>query len=104
MPEPMLQTFDLTKAFAVRRGFFSQLRTRLMAVDRVSLHISEGETLGLVGESGCGKSTFGLTAMQLYEPTSGQVRFDGEDLVGMEAGRLSKVRGRMQMIPPTTVF
>jgi len=98
MSEPMLQTFDLVKSFAVRRGFFAQRRLRLMAVDRVDLHINEGETLGLVGESGCGKSTLGLTVMQLYEPTSGQVRFDGEDLVGMESTRLARVRRRIQMI------
>ena len=98
MPESMLQTFDLVKSFAVRRGFFAQARMRLMAVDRVSLHINEGETLGLVGESGCGKSTLGLTVMQLYAPTSGQVRFDGEDLVGMESARLAQMRRRIQMI------
>jgi oligopeptide transport system ATP-binding protein len=98
MPEPMLQTFDLVKSFAVRRGFFAQRRLRLMAVDRVSLRINEGETLGLVGESGCGKSTLGLTVMQLYEPTGGQVRFDGEDLVGMDPTRLSQARRKIQMI------
>lgn len=98
MPEPMLQTFDLVKSFAVRRGFFAQRRLRLMAVDRVTLHINEGETLGLVGESGCGKSTLGLTVMQLYEPTKGQVCFDGQNLVGMESASLARVRRKMQMI------
>ncbi len=96
--EPIVQTVDLVKSFAVRRGFFAQRRLRLVAVDRVSLSIHAGETLGLVGESGCGKSTLGLTVMQLYEPTSGQVHFDGEDLVGMPAGQLNKVRRKMQMI------
>ncbi len=96
--EPIVQTIDLVKSFAVRRGFFAQRRLRLVAVDRVSLSIHAGETLGLVGESGCGKSTLGLTVMQLYEPTSGQVRFDGEDLVGMSSSRLNKVRRKMQMI------
>ncbi len=98
MPEPILQTRDLTKSFAVRRGFFAQRRLRLVAVDRVSLHINRGETLGLVGESGCGKSTLGLTVMQLYEPTSGQVRFDGQELVGMDATQLRPVRREIQMI------
>jgi oligopeptide/dipeptide ABC transporter ATP-binding protein len=88
----------LVKSFAVRRGFFAQRRMRLMAVDRVNMQINQGETLGLVGESGCGKSTLGLTVMQLYEPTSGQVRFDGQDLVGMDPSRLAQVRRRIQMI------
>ena len=98
MPEPMLETFDLVKSFRVRRGFFAQRRLRLMAVDRVSMQINEGETLGLVGESGCGKSTLGLTVMQLYPPTSGRVRFDGEELVEMDPTRLARVRLKMQMI------
>lgn len=98
MPEPMVETVDLVKSFAVRRGFFAQRKTRLHAVDRISLSINAGETLGLVGESGCGKSTLGLTLMQLYEPTSGQVRFDGDNLVGMPPAQLNKVRRKMQMI------
>ncbi|MBN1872901.1 MAG: ATP-binding cassette domain-containing protein [Anaerolineae bacterium] len=98
MTEPMVATFDLVKSFAVRRGFFAQRKSRLVAVDRVTLTINVGETLGLVGESGCGKSTLGLTLMQLYEPTSGQVRFDGKDLVGMPPAQLNKVRRKMQMI------
>lgn len=71
---------------------------RLTAVDRVSLSIHEGETLGLVGESGCGKSTLGLTVMYLYEPTSGKVRFAGEDMGRMAPGRLRATRRQMQMI------
>jgi len=98
MSQPMVETFDLVKSFAVRRGFFAQRKARLTAVDRVSLSINAGETLGLVGESGCGKSTLGLTLMQLYEPTSGQVRFDGQDLVGMSPAQLNKMRRKMQMI------
>jgi oligopeptide/dipeptide ABC transporter ATP-binding protein len=98
MAEAMVETLDLVKSFAVRRGFFAQRKSRLTAVDRVSLSIKAGETLGLVGESGCGKSTLGLTLMQLYEPTSGQVRFNGLDLVGMPLAQLSKVRLEMQMI------
>ena len=98
MAEPMVETIDLVKSFAVRRGFFAQRKSRLTAVDRVSLSINVGETLGLVGESGCGKSTLGLTLMQLYEPTSGQVRFGGKDLVGMPYAELNKVRREMQMI------
>lgn len=98
MPEPMLQTIDLVKSFAVRRGFFESASIRLMAVDRVTMSIDQGETFGLVGESGCGKSTLGLTVMQLYTPNSGQVRFDGKDLVGMAPDDMRANRRRMQMI------
>jgi len=98
MPEPMLETIDLVKSFAVRRGFFAARKARLTAVDRVSLTIDAGETLGLVGESGCGKSTLGLTVMQLYTPTNGSVRFNGEDLVELSPLQLSRVRREMQMI------
>jgi len=98
MPEPMLETIDLVKSFSVRRGFFASRKARLMAVDRVSLTIEAGETLGLVGESGCGKSTLGLTVMQLYEPTSGTVRFDGQNIVGLPPLQLNKVRSKIQMI------
>ena len=98
MSEVLLQTIDLEKSFPVRRGFFGQHHFRLMAVDRVNLTIRKGETLGLVGESGCGKSTLGLTIMQLYEPTSGSVIFEGQDLTQLSGGALLKKRRQMQMI------
>lgn len=98
MAEPLLKTIDLTKSFAVRRGFFAQRKSRLTAVDRVSLTIEAGETLGLVGESGCGKSTLGLTVMQLYEPTAGTVIFDGENMSELPPGQLNQIRSKIQMI------
>jgi len=98
MAEAMLQTISLTKSFAVRRGFFASRKMRLTALDRVSLNIEAGETLGVVGESGCGKSTLALTIMQLHEPTSGQVLFDGEDLSAMSPLQLRYARRKMQMI------
>jgi oligopeptide transport system ATP-binding protein len=98
MSEKLLQTIDLVKSFPVRRGFFGQHTLRLKAVDHVNLIIRKGETLGLVGESGCGKSTLGLTIMRLYEPTSGTVVFDGQDLSKLDSGELSKKRREMQMI------
>lgn len=98
MPEPLLQTIDLVKSFPVRRGFFGQRRLRLVAVDRVNLSVYEGETVGIVGESGCGKSTLGLTIMRLYEPTSGQIRFNGQDITRLDGDGLRKVRRQMQMV------
>ncbi|MGI8916707.1 MAG: ABC transporter ATP-binding protein [Chloroflexota bacterium] len=98
MAETVLEAIDLVKSFPIRRGFFGQQRLRLLAVDRVSLTIARGETLGLVGESGCGKTTLGLTLMRLYEPTSGQILLDGHDLGALDGERLRQVRRRMQMI------
>ncbi len=98
MPDNLLQTIDLEKSFPVRRGFFGQTHLRLVAVDNVNLTIRKGETLGLVGESGCGKSTLGLTIMYLYEPTSGNVIFEGQDLGKLDEARLLKQRRLMQMI------
>ena len=98
MPEALLQTVELVKSFPVRRGVFGQHHFRLVAVDRVNLTIRKGETVGLVGESGCGKTTLGLTIMQLYEPTSGSVIFDGQDLTQLSGGALLKKRRQMQMI------
>jgi len=94
---PLLETVDLVKSFPVRRGLLGR-RYWLRAVDRVSLAIQRGETLGLVGESGCGKSTLGLTLMLLYQPTSGQIRFDGRNLDGSNSAELRRIRREMQMI------
>ena len=98
MTEPLLQTIDLVKSFSVRRGLFGQHRFRLLAVDRVSLSIGHGETVGLVGESGSGKSTLGLTLMRLYEPTSGRILLDGQDLTALSGDELRRIRPKMQMI------
>ncbi len=98
MPETLLQTVSLSKSFPVRRGFFGTQHLRLRAVDRVNLTIAKGETLGLVGESGCGKTTLGLTIMRLYEPTSGSIIFEGEDFAKVSGDNLSKARRKMQMI------
>ncbi len=71
----LLQTINLTKSFPVRRGFFGQHRLRLVAVDKVNFFVEPGETVGLVGESGCGKTTLALTISRMYEPTSGSILF-----------------------------
>ena len=68
------------------------------AVDDVSFHINEGETLGLVGESGCGKSTCARTIIRIYDPTSGQIIFDGQDIAGLSQKQLKPVRKNIQMI------
>jgi oligopeptide/dipeptide ABC transporter ATP-binding protein len=97
-PPILLETVDLVKSFPVRRGMFGQHRFRLSAVDRVSLSIRKGETLGLVGESGCGKTTLGLTIMLLYEPSSGRILFEGKQLDEKNPDELKRVRREMQMV------
>ena len=97
MSGPILQAIDLTKAFAGRRGILGGNHTNI-AVNRVSFQIEKGETLGLVGESGCGKTTLGLTIMRLYMSDSGRIIFDGKDISNMGEKRLKPFRKRMQMI------
>ena len=95
----MLQVDNLVKLFPIKRGIIIQKEIGAVhAVDGVSFFIRRGETLGLVGESGCGKSTTGRTILQLYKPTSGQVVLDGVDLVKLPKNELRKMRRVMQMI------
>jgi len=90
---------DLKKHFPIKRskGLFSQTAA-LKAVDGVSFDILENETLGLVGESGCGKTTLGRTLIRLYKPTAGQIVFDGEDITGLSNRELIPARKKMHMI------
>jgi len=94
----ILSIKDLTKHFPVRQGFLQRVAGYVKAVDGVSFDVHEGETLGLVGESGCGKSTLGRTILRLIEPTSGEINFEGTDLVKVPRGKLKPFRARMQMI------
>jgi oligopeptide transport system ATP-binding protein len=95
----LLSVRNLVKHFPITRGIILQKQIGAVhAVDDISFDIHRGETLGLVGESGCGKSTTGRTILQLYRPTSGQVIFDGIDLVTLKGNELRKMRRRMQMI------
>ncbi len=89
----LLRVAELTKDFAVRKG-----KGRIRAVDGVSLTLKSGETLGVVGESGCGKSTLGRAILRLVEPTSGEVVFDGVDLLSLGPSALRAKRREMQMI------
>jgi len=99
-PKILLQVENLVKYFPVHANinFFQRKTSLVHAVDGISFNLFKGETLGLVGESGCGKSTVGRTILQLYRPTSGSVIFDGIDLVNLPPARLRKFRRRMQMI------
>jgi len=97
--EPLVQVKNLVKHFPINRGFIFQRQIgAVRAVDDVSFDIYRGETLGLVGETGCGKTTVGRTLLRLYEPTGGHVFFEGHDLAAMRGRELRHMRRRMQMI------
>ena len=99
MSEPLVEVSDLRVHFpAGGRQLSGRARRVVRAVDGVSLTIRRGETLGLVGESGCGKSTTGLAMLRLLEPTSGSVRFDGQDVTAMRRRELRALRRRAAMI------
>ncbi len=94
----LVTVHDLRKYFPVRRGVLKRVVGQVQAVDGVSFDIQRGETLGLVGESGCGKSTTGRTILQLLQPTAGRVTFDGQLLNGLNSADLRPLRRRMQII------
>ncbi|MBT5265131.1 MAG: ABC transporter ATP-binding protein [Rhodospirillaceae bacterium] len=97
---PLLEVRDLKTHFPVREGFLVFERTvgQVKAVDGVSFSVARGETLGLVGESGCGKTTIGRCILKLVEPTGGEIRFDGKDVSGLEGGELKDFRRRVQAV------
>ena len=96
--DPLLQVKNLVKHFPVKSGLLSRSTERVHAVDGVSFDIGRGETLGLVGESGCGKSTTGRCILRLIEPTSGEIWFEGRDTTALSGGQLRALCRDMQII------
>ncbi len=95
---PLLEVADLKMHFPIRKGVFKRVAGQVRAVDGVSLGLTLGRTLALVGESGCGKTTAGKAILQLLRPTGGSVRFDGEELATLSSTRLRKLRREMQIV------
>ena len=98
MSEPLLQVMDLVKHFPVKGGLFAREVERVHAVDGVSFDLGAGETLGLVGESGCGKSTAGRCILRLIEPTAGEIWFDGRNVTSIDRHALRRLCRDMQII------
>ncbi len=96
--EPLLSVRDLRKVFPIRRGLFSRVVGEIRAVDGVSFDVRRGETLGLVGESGCGKTTLARVILRLTEATSGEVWFDGLPVLSLDRGAMRRLRKRMQIV------
>jgi oligopeptide transport system ATP-binding protein len=95
---PLLQVSDLTKAFPIRGGLLKRQIGSVRAVDGVNFHINPSETFGLVGESGCGKSTTGRCVLRLIEPSSGEIRFEGRDVRALSGENLRAIRRDIQII------
>lgn len=98
MPEALVQIKGLKKYFPINQGFMSSAKGQVHAVDGVSFDVLAGETLGLVGESGCGKSTTGRLILRLLEPTAGKIFFQNEDIFALSSKKLRSVRRKAQII------
>jgi oligopeptide/dipeptide ABC transporter ATP-binding protein len=97
-PQPLLKIRNLKKYFPIRQGLLSKITGNVKAVDDVSFDIYHGETLGLVGESGCGKTTVGRTLLRLLDPTAGSIEFDGQEISILNRRELRSLRPQMQII------
>ena len=95
---PLLKVEDMKKYYPIKGGILGRAIGQVKAVDGVSFEIKEGETLGLVGESGCGKSTIGRQIVGLEKPTAGKIYYDGMDLTGMNANEMNKIRTDIQIV------
>jgi oligopeptide transport system ATP-binding protein len=98
MSDIILEAKGIKKYFPIHKGFFMREVGQVKAVDSVDFRVRRGETLGLVGESGCGKSTLGRTLIRLYEPTAGEIKFEGQDFLHSRGSELRKKRRDLQMI------
>ena len=98
MNQPLIEVTDLKKHFPIKKGLLRNTVGHVFAVDGISFSINAGETLGLVGESGCGKSTVGRVVLRLIEPTSGAIKVSGKDIVGIPRSELRPLRRQMQIV------
>ncbi len=96
--DTLLEIQNLKKHFPIKGGVFSKTIGHVYAVDGISFSLQSGETLGLVGESGCGKSTTGRTILRLIEPTEGSVKFEGQEITGLDKSNMRSLRREMQII------
>ncbi|NOT35730.1 MAG: dipeptide ABC transporter ATP-binding protein [Candidatus Eisenbacteria bacterium] len=98
MADPLLRVRDLVKHFPIKKGLLSRVVGQVRAVDGISFDVQRGEVLGLVGESGCGKTTAGRCILRLIEPTAGSVQFEGREILGLSRKDLRALRREMQIV------